>query len=221
MIKKYKKTFFKSILAGLMISLGCAAYLSIDNKYIGSMLFTIGLYTIYSLDFYLFTGKIGYFFNDKDINKILIIWFGNLIGVTISAYMFLSTRIIGTTTLLEKASYYSNIKLEDGYFSIFVLAIYCGIMMFLAADSFKKSQHTHNSIGGYIGLFLCVMIFILLGFEHSIANMFYFTISASWSISTILPLLIVTLGNAVGALLIPSFNLLMQSESIKLLCEKK
>ncbi len=75
--------------------------------------------------------------------------------------------------------------------------------MYIAAESFKKTQNTQNSIGGYIGLFLCVMLFLLLGFEHSIANIFYFSVANAWSLKALIALLIVTLGNTVGAILFP------------------
>ncbi|MFI3325538.1 MAG: formate/nitrite transporter family protein [Clostridia bacterium] len=202
MVKRYTPAFFKAILAGLMIALGATAYLTVENHYVGAALFTIGLFTIYTLDLYLYTGKVGYLLEDKDILKILVIWVGNLVGILASAFMLLSTRIISTTTLIEHAESYAEVKLSDNYFSIFILGIFCGIMMFIAAQSFKLTQNTSNSFGGYIGLFLCVMIFLLLGFEHSIANMFYFTIAGVWSFKAVIALIIVSLGNAVGGLLI-------------------
>lgn len=212
MNNKHLQTFSKAFLAGIMISLGCMAYLMIDSKYIGSMLFTIGLFVIYTLDLYLYTGKVGYLLQDKDIVKIVVIWLGNLVGTVFSAVLVNLTRI-STVEFLEKAEHYSHIKQTDGAVSIFILGIFCGLMMYIAASAFKKTQNTQNSCGGYIGLFLCVMIFILLGFEHSIANMFYFTVSSTWSISAIAPLLIVTLGNATGGLLIPVVSLLAPEHS--------
>lgn len=220
MMKKYLPVFLKAILAGLMIGIGACAYLAIENHYVGAMLFTIGLFTIYSLDFYLYTGKVGYLLEDKDFVKIIVIWVGNFLGITTTARLIMATRITTKTHLVEGAYSYAETKLTDGLISVFILAIFCGIMMYIAAQAFKSTQNSANSIGGYVGLFLCVMVFLLLGFEHSIANMFYFTVASSWSLNAIFPILIVTLGNAVGALLIPSFNLLMSSESIKYLNAK-
>lgn len=204
----YKSVFLKAILAGMMIAIGASAYLGIENHYIGAALFTIGLFSIYTLDFYLYTGKVGYLLEDKDLLKIVIIWIGNFVGVVTIAFLVLQTRMTETTSIVENAIHYAEVKLGDSsYVSLFVLGIFCGIMMFLAAVSFKSTQNTHNSVGGYIGLFLCVMIFMLLGFEHSIANMFYFTIASAWSFHAVVAILVVTLGNAVGGLLINVISL--------------
>lgn len=207
MFKSHIHTLCKAILAGMMISLGAAAYLSLENHYIGAGLFTIGLYVIYTLDFYLYTGKVGFFLVDKDLLKLVVIWLGNLIGAVTMALLMVSTRMLQTTTLYAHAVDYAQTKLSDGYVSIFILGIFCGLMMYIAAAAFKKTQNTPNSVGGYIGLFLCVMLFLLLGFEHSIANMFYFTVAGAWSLHGVLALLVVTLGNAVGGLTIPLLSI--------------
>ncbi|WP_409969505.1 formate/nitrite transporter family protein [Bengtsoniella intestinalis] len=196
-------TLCKGILAGMMISLGASAYLSIDNHYIGAILFTIGLYGIYTLDFYLYTGKVGFFLTEKDLPKLAVIWLGNLIGTVSIAWLICATRLLQTSTLQHHATAYAATKLGDSYASIFILGILCGLMMYIAAAAFKTTQNTANSIGGYIGLFLCVMIFLLLGFEHSIANMFYFTVAEAWSLHAVMALLVVSAGNAVGGLTIP------------------
>ncbi len=199
----YKSVFLKAILAGMMIAIGASAYLGIENHYIGAALFTIGLFSIYTLDFYLYTGKVGYLLEDKDVLKLVIIWTGNFVGVVTIALLALQTRMTYTTSIVENAVHYAEVKLGDpSYISLFVLGIFCGIMMFLAAISFKSTLNTHNSVGGYIGLFLCVMIFMLLGFEHSIANIFYFTVAGAWCVHAVAAIIVVTLGNAVGGLLI-------------------
>ena len=44
------------------------------------------------------------------------------------------------------------------------------------------------------------MIFILSGFEHSIANMFYFSLAGVWSVKAVIYILVMICGNAFGAL---------------------
>ena len=46
---------------------------------------------------------------------------------------------------------------------------------------------------------LPIAVFILSGFEHSIANMCYFTIANAWEPSTFLMIAIMILGNGVGS----------------------
>jgi formate/nitrite transporter FocA (FNT family) len=72
--------------------------------------------------------------------------------------------------------------------------------MFLAADNFKKAE---NAMQKNIGIFLPVMVFILCGFEHCVANMFYFTVAQAWSEKAVVYLLVMSLGNSVGAFIFP------------------
>ena len=65
---------------------------------------------------------------------------------------------------------------------------------------FRQNEH---EVGKYIGLFLGVVVFILGGFEHCVANMFYFSVSNLWSGKAALYLLIITFGNLAGAVLVP------------------
>ena len=52
-------------------------------------------------------------------------------------------------------------------------------------------------------MFFCVIVFILSGYEHSVANAFYFTVAGAWSVKAVGYLLWVTLGNAVGGVIFP------------------
>ena len=72
--------------------------------------------------------------------------------------------------------------------------------MFIAADGYKTIK---NPVGQICVVFLPVVVFILSGFEHCIANMFYFTIAEAWSFKALGYLMIMTLGNAVGGMFIP------------------
>ncbi len=71
--------------------------------------------------------------------------------------------------------------------------------MFIGVDGFK----TLSDIGRYIAVFMAVSVFILCGFEHCIANMFYFSLAGSWSLKMLGYLLLMTAGNALGGMLIP------------------
>ena len=69
---KYLKIFVSSIFAGLCIALGATVYLSmlaINQKFIGSLLFGVGLFTIISFGLWLYTGKIGFVINEKPMGN--------------------------------------------------------------------------------------------------------------------------------------------------------
>lgn len=199
MIKMADK-WLRAILAGFMIGAGGTLFLSVENRYMGSFLFGIGLFTILVFKLSLFTGKVGYAVQQKAsyLVDLAIIWAGNLIGTVGVGLMMLQTR--SAAALTEKAAAICHTKLDDGLVSIFVLSIFCGVMMFLAADNFKKAE---NAMQKNIGIFLPVMVFILCGFEHCVANMFYFTVAQAWSEKAVVYLLVMSLGNSVGAFIFP------------------
>ncbi|MGN8922339.1 formate/nitrite transporter family protein [Lachnospiraceae bacterium HCP28S3_F9] len=199
-MKKNIKMFLLAIGAGLAISIGGTVYLSVDNKIIGSLLFAVGLYAIVLNGLFLYTGKVGYLVVQSDkieyLGLLAITWLGNLAGTWIGAVAVLNTRIQG---IRENAVGICETKLADEPLSIFLLAIFCGILMYIAVDGFKEKENP-------LILFFCVSVFILSGFEHCIANMFYFSIAGAWSLKTIVYLIIMTLGNSLGGMLIPSLK---------------
>ena len=199
-MKKNIKMFLLAIGAGLAISIGGTVYLSVDNKIIGSLLFAVGLYAIVLNGLFLYTGKVGYLVDQSDkieyLGLLAITWLGNLAGTWIGAVAVLNTRIQG---IRENAVGICETKLADGPLSIFLLAIFCGILMYIAVNGFKEKENP-------LILFICVSVFILSGFEHCIANMFYFSIAGAWSLKTIVYLIIMTLGNSLGGVLIPSLK---------------
>ena len=207
-IKKYVDSLLKGIYAGFMIGIGAIAFLSLENKVLGSFFFSIGLLTICMYAMNLYTGKVGYILINKIeyIYELLLGLLGNFMGTFIIGKLILLTRV---SNINEKALSLVNIKLNDNLLSIFILSIFCGILMYIAVNNYKK---VGTEIGKYIGIFMCVMTFILCGFEHCIANMAYITIANAWSWKALLYVLIMILGNSFGAILIAYFyNLYYQN----------
>ncbi|MGN1054206.1 MAG: formate/nitrite transporter family protein, partial [Erysipelotrichaceae bacterium] len=146
----------------------------------------------------LFTGKVGYLVNnDKSyLLDLVIIWIGNFIGTFLTAQAILHTRVVNISKI---AMNITNVKLSDSLISLFILGIFCGLLMYIAVDGYKKTNNP-------IILFVCVMTFILCGFEHCIADMYYFAISEMINIDTMMMLVVITAGNTLGAILIPLIN---------------
>ena len=192
--------FVKSLYSGLCIGLGGTAFLSCDNKILGAFLFGLGLFTILNFGFNLFTGKVGYFVNNKPSywGFLGIVWLGNFAGTFLFAKMMSVTRY--GDTLQAKANALCHFKDGDSIVSLLVLGIFCGMLMFIAADGFKTIE---NQFGKIVTVFLPVMVFILSGFEHCIADMFYFSLAGDFSPAMFQSLLVVTIGNSIGGGLIP------------------
>ena len=201
--KYYGRSLVRSILAGMMIGIGGCVFIGCSlPKYgvpwVGAILFAVGLCTIFIFGFDLYTGKVGYAVNKKAdyIPYLLIVILGNFIGAMILGF-------IAPTNLAEFSATLFSGKLTDvDYLQVFFKGILCGILMFIAADYYKNEKK-------FLGALICVPTFILAGFEHSIADMFYFwagffgAADAFSFTDGLIFLVIVILGNAVGGILIP------------------
>ncbi len=201
-MKDNLKILLRACLAGVMISIGGTIFLTLENKALGAFLFSIGLFMICVNGYNLYTGKIGYIIDNKMkyVIELLLTLLGNIIGTVSCGYLLFLTRV--GETLREKASIICTVKLNDNLLSIFVLSIFCGILMYLAVDLYKKI----NDFGKYLGIFLCVTVFILAGFEHCVANMYYFSMANMWSWKTVLYVFIMVLGNSTGSILLALGN---------------
>ena len=184
---KIGKTFVSGILAGISIAIGGLVFLSVENRVIGAALFTVGLFSVCSFGFHLFTGKVCYVFqNDKEYAiQLPVIWLGNLVG---------------TGVLAEKAAGLCEVKLSDSFVSLFFLGILCNILIYIAVEGYGKIQH---ETGKYLALLFGVMVFILCGTEHCVADMFYFWMAGAWSGKAVAAIIAITAGNCVGGVLLP------------------
>lgn len=201
------KILFKSFLAGIMIAIGGTVFLSIENKVIGASLFSIGLFGVLIYNLNLYTGKIGYLitnFNLKYIKELIITLIGNFIGACSVGFILRYTRIYDN--IYEKSLILANTKLNDNILSIFILSIFCGLLMYYAVNGFKKQ----TDFGKYLVVYLGVAVFILCGFEHCIANMYYFSVGDIWSLKTLGYTGIMVLGNSIGSFIIPLCNLVIK-----------
>ena len=196
----YLKTFIGAVLAGMSIAIGGLVFLSVDDRVIGSALFTVGLFTVCTMGLNLFTGKVCYVLqNNRDYALALpIIWIGNLAGTGLIALFASLTR--NAPALAEKAAGMCQTKLNDNLISLFCLGILCNILIYIGVEGFKNIPH---EIGKYLALLFGVMVFILCGTEHCVADMFYFWIAGAWSARAVVCILIITLGNAVGGVIFP------------------
>ena len=200
-LKYYLNILLLAIAAGMSISLGGAVYLTSTNKILGAFLFSVGLCTILVFKFKLFTGVVGYIPNNKPVYiiEVVITWIGNLLGTFGFATLMSFTRI--SEKLNEAAVSSTDTKLADGPVSLIILGIFCGLLMFIAVDTYKKYIDTKPFNAVFMEV-MCVTVFILAGFEHSIADMYYFAAAGRY-LESFSVLGLVTVGNAIGGMLIP------------------
>ena len=194
--------FISGLLGGVAFAIGGTVFLSVNNKSVGSALFTIGMIIIYAYGFGFYTSKIGYSLkNSKEQNLMLIpVWFGNLFGAMLVGGLLKLTRDNISETLYTRANQLCGEKLSDSVGGILILSVLCGLLMFVATDNFKNAK---NAAQKYITLFLVSMVFLLCSFEHFASSAFLFVVADAINIKVIWYLILMTLGNTVGALIIP------------------
>lgn len=209
---KWLKTFVGGILAGISIAVGGTVFLSLDNKVLGALFFTVGLFAVCTFGFNLYTGKVCYVFdNDREYALGLpVIWLGNLCGAFLTAAAERATRI--GPALAEKAAALCSVKLGDGLASIFLLSVFCNVLIWLAVEGFKNNPHP---AGKYLSLFFGVTVFILCGFEHCVANMYYFSMAGMWTWKTLEWVLVMTAGNSVGGVIFPLLRKIQRKQTPK------
>ena len=192
MKKELINTFSLSTRAGVMIGFGGIIYLMCANKMVGALLFSFGLLTIVCQGFALYTGRIGYL-RQYGVWSILVTIAGNFVGTWLAAKAFALTR-----HTVDIAAVVAP-KLQDSSLSVFLLSIGCGAMMYLAVDSYRKSK-------SWLFVIMPIVIFILSGFEHSIANMFYISLAGEWGWEALRITAIAIVGNGIGSWLLNASN---------------
>lgn len=188
-------TVKKSFSAGVLITIGATVKLMCSNPVTGSVLFSVGLFFICYLNMYLYTGKIG-FIDKSNAAECALTWVGNLIGCVFA----MGLVRIAKPGLKETVELMMNNKTENGLLSMSILSFFCGIIMFLAVKNYRCAK---SDISKTAGIILGVTVFLLCGFEHSIANMAYSVLyidSAHDLIMCIKLVAVSTVFNSVGSI---------------------
>ena len=179
----------RSFFAGILIGIGALINTRCTNQFIGAFLFSFGLLTILNMEGLLYTGRIGYF-NIKDdvryqIGQYIEIFLGNMIGVLSIALLSINTN-----------SQIFLTKLSHNMLHTFTSSILCGIMMYLAVELWRNKKNN-------LYVIMAIMIFVLGGFDHCIANMYYWGINPVQACQprAILFFIVNITGNTIGSLL--------------------
>lgn len=173
--------------ASLLIGLGDYVLLKIGTP-VGPFLFSFGLLGVCVIGLNLFTGKCGFWIEDKiKICDLSIVLITNIICGYIFGVLF---GLMDSSILIPASEKVASWDMSWGFF---LKSVACGAIMYLAVDLYKR--------GSKLGILLGVPLFIFCGFQHSIANAITMGIAVefSWTI------LLCALGNFVGAIVAWSF----------------
>lgn len=191
--------------AGFSIGMGGIVSLMQENKYAGALLFSVGLLTVLVFRFNLYTGMVGYLtdrLRKKEwgyIGTLVLVWIGNFAGAAGAAGLIRLTPV--GDRIAAKCETLAAGKLETAWYGLIILGVFCGILMYLAVDTFRRRIGEKDFLCVF-ALVMGVAVFILAGFEHSIADMFYFTLGGKLP-EALGAILAITLGNSLGGNLIP------------------
>ncbi len=197
------------LLAGILIAIGGSVFLacygegSLLSRIIGAVFFSVALLCICYKGYALFTGKVGFIPERHDRAAISVLLWGLLGNALATVLLGLCLRY-ALPALAEPAELICAAKLTQAWWQTLVRGIFCGFLMYLAVSIYRDKQTV-------VAIFFCVPVFILAGFEHSIANMFYFGAAGRLSLESALYLLIVVLGNAIGGMLLPALGMVVEA----------
>ena len=169
-----KDIFKKSMFAGIFIGIAGFSYLA--NPYAGVFLFCIGLFGVIYYQLPLFTGTAGFLKSGKELEDLFLILAGNLVGTVLVALCAVASPL----DLKETADMIMHYRYDAGIPGVFVLSIFCGVLMSFAVDSASSKNRCTNSgkeytsgITRWLPLLFGIPVFITCGFPHCIADNFY------------------------------------------------
>ena len=185
---KFSTTFLLAVMAGAFIALGglgsqiasCFAETPSAGRLISSVVFPIGLFMVLVGGAELFTGNclitIPVLTKDTTPLKMLrnwvIVYFGNMVGGFIIAAIAAFGHIYSfgdgqlAASVVSTAVTKSSISFSDGI----LRGILCNVLVCMAVwCSFAADELA----GKVLALWLPVMLFIICGFEHCVANMYF------------------------------------------------
>ena len=218
------KTLLMGFLAGAFIAFG--GFLSIMvgggvpgihasnpglQKFIFGAAFPVGLMLVVIAGSELFTGntavsvpgvlskRIAWF---AWLKNLFLSYTGNLFGSLFVAYFLaFHTQLLGNAPWLNFATGISEAKVSLSVWVLFLRGIGCNWLVCLAIWLAVASE---DIAGKILGIWFPIMAFVAMGFEHSIANMFFIPLGifygaqVSWYQFFMVNLIPVTLGNIVG-----------------------
>lgn len=195
-----RKDLFDGVLAGAMVSVGGAVLLSCDNRYMGALLFCIALLSICYFGFNLFTGKVGFLFADHSGPALKTAFWG-LLGNALGTLLCGLLIALALPQLGEAAIAACEKRLLQLPLQTLLRGFFCGVLMYTAVWIYREKKTP-------LGILFCIPVFILAGFEHSIADMFYFALAGSFRLRSLVFILLVVLGNSLGGMFIPAVQAL-------------
>ncbi|MBR4423483.1 MAG: formate/nitrite transporter family protein [Mailhella sp.] len=189
------ETLIRSVMAGMLIGMGCCIYASVADHVVGAMLFAFGLMSVIQYKLCLYTGMVGLAGRGVPLKKLLLVLLGNVAGCVL---LWMVTAPSGMVFVPQLESIAAAKLAARPLYGIAAAAFLCGMLMELGVSVWRGGSEAHTA-KSFITV-AAVMIFILIGAEHSIADAFYVLFSGEPLYRRILFILLCALGNAAGGI---------------------
>lgn len=193
----FRKLIILSFFAGVYISMGAllstivgyGSPLIYENapgisRLLTGATFPIGMILVMLLGAELFTGNTSYFMpsvlqGEQPWSRMFrnwgIVWVGNFIGALFFAYFFVYlSGIMSDEVLVHAAESIAHKKVSNPLFVTILKGMGANWLVCLAV---WMSMTADTTLGKIIALWWPVMTFVTIGYEHSIANMYYIPIA--------------------------------------------
>lgn len=213
--------FISSMMAGCFIAFGGFVMLTVGGhmgnagagKVVMAVSFTVALSLVVMAGAELFTGNnfvmaSAAFAGEAKWSDAVRLWvfcyIGNLIGSLLAAVLFHFTGL-ATGAVGEVIAKVAAAKMGGTALNLLIKAVFCNMLVCLAVWCGAKMK---SESGKLIMIFWCILVFILCGFEHSVANMTIMALGildpngvAGISVGGyIYNLAVVTIGNMIGGI---------------------
>lgn len=183
-------------------------------KFLFGAMFPLGLILVVLVGAELFTGNTAYFMptvlnRKQQIKRMFrnwgLVYFGNFVGSVFIAYV-----IVYLTHIVHKEPYIDSVysiaigKTSHTFLVTFIKGIGANWLVCLAL---WQGMAAKDAAGKILALWWPIMAFVTMGFEHSVANMFFIPLAIfegaeiTWGTFITVNLIPATLGNIVGGAL--------------------
>ena len=218
--QKWYKLLILAVLAGAFIAFGAATATAASagtgaySTLIKGLVFPVGLVLVVVCGAELFTGnclmispligrdvKVGGFFKNLGI-----VYAGNFLGGLLIAVLVVFSHALGSNSgepsiVVNACVEAARLKSTMGFGDALLRGILCNMLVCLAVWA---SMAGTSAAGKIVALYLPVLAFVVCGFEHSVANMYYLSAGLMAGVEYGITAAGLSVGNALLYCLLPS-----------------
>lgn len=202
MLRRVLARLASGLCAGTLIALGGGVFLGCRGagddpiwQIAGAVFFSVALLCICYRSYALYTGRVGFLIEKHDREAVSVLLLG-LVGNLVAALLWGLAVRYAIPTAGTTAEVLAAVKLTQSFPQTLIRATLCGLLMYVAVVIYRDNR-------SIVAILFCVPTFILAGFEHSIADFFYFAAAGEFSGRMWLFTMAALLGNSLGAWLLP------------------